>query len=98
MRVAFSAASRRDLLAIATFIAVDNPPRARSFLGELEAACRGLGDQAQHFAFIPGLESAGYRRRPHGSYSIIYRVEVDTVRIMRVLHAARDLRKVLAFD
>jgi toxin ParE1/3/4 len=95
MRVAFSSTSLQDLLSIATFIALDNPARAESFVQELDEACRGLADQAHHFALIPGLESPEYRRRPYRNYSIIYRIEMDTVRIMRVLNAARDLRRIL---
>tara|TARA_R110002020_G_scaffold6143_6_gene25701 strand:- start:1933 stop:2226 length:294 start_codon:yes stop_codon:yes gene_type:complete len=95
MRVIFSAASRKDLLAIAVFIAADNPARARSFVNELRVACAGLAEQADRFAVIPGYEAKGYRRRPHGHYSIIYFADQDTVRIFRVVHSARNLGQVL---
>ena len=89
MRVIFSAASRKDLLAIAVFIAADNPARARSFVNELRVACAGLAEQADRY------EAKGYRRRPHGHYSIIYFADQDTVRIFRVVHSARNLGQVL---
>jgi len=43
MKVSFSPAAQADLLDIALYIAQDNPTRALSFVGELEAKCLRLG-------------------------------------------------------
>ena len=43
MKVSFSPAAQADLLDIAAFIAQDNPPRALTFVDELESKCNALG-------------------------------------------------------
>jgi toxin ParE1/3/4 len=44
MRLEFSHAAQADLVEIALFIARDNPPRALTFVDELEASCAKLLD------------------------------------------------------
>ena len=94
MLVVFSSTARRDLIEIASFIATDSPSRAKTFIDELAAACEGLSDQPERFALIRGYEGKGYRSRPYGSYAIVYGVEQDHVRVLRVLHGARNLREI----
>jgi toxin ParE1/3/4 len=96
MHVVYSAAARREMVGIARAIARDNPSRAAGFVEELMAACDGLDDQPQRFAVVPGYEAKGYRRRPYGSYSIIYYVGANSVNVYCVLHGARNLNKVLS--
>jgi toxin ParE1/3/4 len=95
MHVVYSAAARRDMVGIARAIARDNPSRAAGFVEELASACEGLDDRPERFAVVPGYEAKGYRRRPYGSYSIIYYVGANSVNVYRVLHGARNLHKVL---
>ncbi|MET3928036.1 type II toxin-antitoxin system RelE/ParE family toxin [Devosia sp. 2618] len=95
MRVQISGVAERDLLNIALYIAADNPERAFSFVDELQASCRGLGDGPLRFALIPGFEKREFRRRTHGRYAIIYRVEDDVIRVVRILSSSMDLKSVL---
>jgi len=37
----------------------------------------------------------GLRRKVHGSYLIVYRTRSDEVEIVRILHGARDLMRIL---
>jgi len=74
---------------IAGFIAKDDPTRATSFVIELQSAVTKL---QKH----PGMGRAG--RVPgtrelvlHKNYIAIYRVRGDTVEILRLHHAARNL-------
>jgi toxin ParE1/3/4 len=74
---------------IAGYIAKDNPPRASSFVLELQATVTRL-------QFYPGMGRAG--RVPgtrelvlHKNYIAIYRVRGDDVEILRLHHVARNL-------
>jgi addiction module RelE/StbE family toxin len=74
---------------IAGYIAKDNPTRAASFVLELQA---GVNKLQNH----PGMGRAG--RVPgtrelvlHKNYIAIYRVRGDSVEILRLHHAARNL-------
>ena len=40
--------------------------------------------------------TAGLRSLPSGTYIVFYRVEVDTVRVIRVIHGKRDARAILS--
>jgi len=40
-------------------------------------------------------EASGIRRRVHGNYLIFYRVKVQTIEILRVLHAAMDYERLM---
>jgi toxin ParE1/3/4 len=95
MHVVYSASARRDMVGIARAIARDNPSRAAGFVEELASACEGLDDRPERSAVVPGYEAKGYRRRPYGSYSIIYYIGANSVNVYRVLHGARNLHKVL---
>ena len=47
------------------------------------------------FPLVPRYEHRGIRLRVSGNYLIFYRVEVDRVVIVRILHGARDYEAVL---
>jgi toxin ParE1/3/4 len=89
-RLVFTPAAREDLMTIGLFIAEDNPERAESFVAELET-------KARHLAEWPGSHPArddispGLRVAVHGRYLLLYRHLQDEVRIVRVVHGARDL-------
>ena len=95
MIVHLTAEAERDLEAIGDYIARDNPARALSFVQELRGKCLGLADMAERFPLVPRYESAGIRRRGHGSYLIFYRVEPDKVAIIHILHGAQDYASIL---
>ncbi len=86
----FSPESRLDLLEIATFIARDNPARARSFVTELETVCSNLVAHPEIGMLRPELHGR-LRMLPHGRYLIFYQMLQDTVRIERILHGARNI-------
>ena len=89
-RLGYSPEARADLRAIALYIAEDNPSRAVSFVAELK-------EKASYAAARP----ATYRERSdiapglhaivHGRYLIFFRELPDDVRIVRVIHGARNL-------
>ncbi|WBH15715.1 type II toxin-antitoxin system RelE/ParE family toxin [Sphingomonas radiodurans] len=87
--VIFSPQSQRDLREVGDYIAQDNPARATTFLGELEAACRSLGEFPSRFPSAPRF-GPNARRLNHGRYAIIYEVE-GFVTILAIVHGARNL-------
>jgi len=77
------------------FIAADNPARADDFIDLIDAKFQNLSRQ-------PGLGRlrnelvAGLRSFPVGHYVIFYLPDQDCLRIIRVLHGARDVDAVFA--
>lgn len=91
MRVHFTPASLRDLVNIARFIAADSPQRADSFTKELILACEALGFHPERYAILPRYSKQRYRRRPVEHYSVIYVIDPDEVRVVRVVSSWVDL-------
>jgi toxin ParE1/3/4 len=89
-RLAFSSEAGEDLLDIAAWIASDNPERALSFVGDLEARCAGLLDFPEQGTSRPEL-AWGLRSVPFGNYIIFYTPGDQELRIERILHGARDI-------
>ena len=89
MRVILSPRALDDLAEIATFIGIDNPERAQTYVEELRAACRELGTFPRRFPPFPRLGPTA-RRRPFGNYLILYDVD-DDVNVVAVVHGARNL-------
>ncbi len=93
-RYALLRRARADLHGIRDHILADNPSRAISFIEELLERCQLLAD-------TPGMGRARDELRPglrsfaHGSYVILYRRTAVGVEIVRVLHGARDIRKLV---
>ena len=89
-RLVFAPAARDDILTIGAYIADDNPARAESFVAELEAAARHVAERPRSFPSRNEI-SAGLRAAVHGRYLLLFRELEDEVRIVRVVHGARDL-------
>jgi len=90
----FAPAARADLIAIGRYIAEDDPARAESFLAELEAKARQAAERPLSFPARDDI-SPGLRAAVHGRYLLFFRDLADEVRIVRVLHGARDLRRIM---
>ena len=93
----FADRAQHDLDEIGTYIERNDPTNASRFVDRLEAHCRLLSRHLllgrSRSEFRPGLRSF-----PFGRYLIFYRPIDDGVEIVRVLHGARDLRRVLRRD
>lgn len=90
MIVHLTASAESDLEQIGDFIAQDNPKRALSFVLELRDKCLHLAEMPYGFPLVPRYERYGIRRRVHGNYLIFYRIDVDQVTVIHVLHGARE--------
>ena len=89
-RLGYSPEALADLRDIALYIAEENPDRALSFVAELErkaaqAALRPTGFR-ERSDLAPGLWAM-----VHDRYLIFFRELDDEVRIVRVMHGARNL-------
>ncbi len=98
MRVDLTAEARGDLERIGDYIAQDNPARARSFVRDLIAKARQIGDNPQGYVLVPRYENRNIRRLAFGNYLIFYRVEEDRISVIHVLHGARDYEALLFPD
>ena len=95
MKVLFTEAAESDLEAIGDWIAKDNPGRAMTFVRELRRSCVDIGPRPLGYPFVEHRRGEGIRRKVHGNYLIFYRVWLDAVEILRVLHGARDYARIL---
>lgn len=94
MKLRIVSAAERDLRQIAAHIARDNPPRARSFIRELNAKIREVA--TQRLLYAAREEWGGdLRAALHRNYQIVYRVDQDRVVVLRVLQGARDTGSLL---
>lgn len=98
MKVVLTEAALADLKAIGDHIASDNPRRARTFVAELIAKARDLGESPTRFPAVPRYEGSGVRRRVYGAYLIFFRIDPDAVVVLHVLHGAYDYEPLLFPD
>jgi plasmid stabilization system protein ParE len=90
VKVVITDAAVEDLRLIRDYIAVENPTRADSFVGELLGRCERLGGTPRAWPLVPRYEKHGVRRLVYGNYLIFYRIEADEIQVIHVLHGARD--------
>jgi plasmid stabilization system protein ParE len=83
--------SQFDLREIVSFIARDNPERARSFGKELIDQAISIGDFPEIGRAVPELGDPAVREIIHGSYRIVYELlrDPNAVYVLRFWHAAR---------
>jgi toxin ParE1/3/4 len=79
------------LIAIWQHIAMDDPQAADAILDAIDAKCQKL---STHPRLGPARDDirSGMRYLVTGSYLALYKIGQDAVRIVRVLHARRDLQ------
>lgn len=82
--------ARRDLRAIAVHIARDNPSAATNWLYDIERRFELLMTQPLIGQRLETRRLGIVRRDYFGDYIIYYRPYKDGVRIVRVIHGARD--------
>lgn len=95
MRVEFTAKAEFDLAEIGDNIRQDSPIRAERFTQELLDTCAGLADMPFTFPVVQRYRELEYRRKVYGRYLIFYRVTDDIFEILRIVHGARDLVRLL---
>jgi toxin ParE1/3/4 len=93
--VVFTDEAEADLEQITDRIAEHSIEIALNFARELREKCESLADAPRGYPLVPRYEHFGIRRRPFGNYLIFYRVDADVIKVVHVLHGARDYERVL---
>lgn len=95
MRVAFTAAAKRDFGAIVDYIALDNPAAAKKVYRAIVAVTHQVAEfpQMGHAGRLPHTREVALASLP---YLIVYQVAKDAVTIVAVFRGARDLTRALA--
>ncbi len=88
-------AAESDLSEILAYIRSDSPDAARRVLARIREAMRRLADFPRIGHVREDLADSSLRFWPVYSYLIVYRPESRPLQIIRVLHGARDVRRVL---
>lgn len=94
MKVIFSPQSRQDLREVFEYIAQDDLDASIGFVRRLKQRCFDLGPLPNAGRKRDEIRQ-GYRSVTEGEYVIIYRLRPDAIEILHVVHAKRDLDKVL---
>lgn len=95
MIVVLTNEAEAELEGIGDHIAKDNPLRAASFVRELWDRCQRLAATPEAFPLVPRYEHMGVRRRVHGNYLIFYRIGLDAIEVIHILHGAMNYEPVL---
>ena len=89
MRVLWTRPAVADVLQIRDYIAADSPRYARVVAERLFASVRRLTKYPQSGRIVPELDDASLREVVDAPYRIVYRVGVESIEILTVVHAAR---------
>jgi len=89
-RLVFTPSARNDLLEIGAYIADDNPVRAESFVAELETKAYQAAERPASFPERTDI-GIGVRAAVHGRYLLLFRELEHEVRIVRIIHGARNI-------
>ena len=92
-RIARTQASRRDAADIWHFIALDNERAADKLLAKIHRAFELLSETAGMGRLRPEF-GVGVRSTSIGNYIIFYRPIDDGIEVLRIFHAARDIRSI----
>jgi toxin ParE1/3/4 len=90
-KVSFRPGAEADLFALYRYISDrSGPVRAGDYIARIEAACMALATFPERGTkrddLAPGIRTMGFERRA----TIAFRVEGDTVRIVRIFYGGRD--------
>lgn len=95
MRTELSPEANADLEQIGDYIALDNPARAVSFADELRKRCADLADFPEAHPVFVRRRGRSLRKAVYGNYLIFYEVRPNLVWIVRILHRARNIRRLI---
>ena len=90
-RVKWTRLALTDLEEIADYISRESPRYASIFVSEARRAARSLARYSFRSRRIPEFGREDIRELLLGSYRLIFQIKKDHVRILTVIHGARDL-------
>ena len=91
MRVEWSDLARDDLDELVRYISRDSAYYARRFGQKVVLATRRLQEFPESGRMIPEAEDSTLREIIVQGYRVMYRLEIDRVVILAVMHGSRDL-------
>ena len=96
-KVEITPSAERDLEEIWDYIAHDSPDNATAFILQIEKQIYSLEQSPERCPLIPENQILGtsYRHLIYGQYRTIFRISVETVYILRIIHGARLLEELL---
>ncbi|MDJ0853526.1 MAG: type II toxin-antitoxin system RelE/ParE family toxin [Myxococcota bacterium] len=97
-RVEWAEVAARDLEEIAAFLALDSQRTAERVLRRVEARVAALESSPARGRLVPELarfQMRTWRELVIRPYRLLYRIEGDTVTVLAVLDARRDLEDLL---
>jgi toxin ParE1/3/4 len=97
-QLVFAPAARADLEEIFWFIAADNPRRARTYIAEIEQACRNLCDTPYMGVKRPDLRPDLHVFPLWRRIVIAYELPDKKVDVLRVFSAGQDYEAIMSSD
>jgi toxin ParE1/3/4 len=91
----YTSEAEDDLRQIAEYIANDNLLAAITWLEQTRAVCDLLASQPAIGEGVPTSRFGELRRHVVGSYLIYYQPTIDGILVVRVLHGARDQKRLI---
>lgn len=90
-KVLLARLAQNDLAEIHDYIAADSPANAVAFVMALEEKVLSLAIMPERAPLIPenSLLGTRYRHLVYGNYRIIFRIQGDSVIVLRLVHGAR---------
>ncbi|RXF74787.1 type II toxin-antitoxin system RelE/ParE family toxin [Hansschlegelia zhihuaiae] len=95
MKVRITPRAATDILEIETFIRQENPAAAARLANEIVDRCLALETASQRGPIIGLAKGQSIRRLVHGNYLIVYIIQTDAIRVLRIVHGARSPRLLL---
>ncbi len=98
MKVRWTDKARRQLRAVRDYIATDSPRYATRTVDRITRKGEGLKRFPLSGHVVPEYDVETIRQILEGNYRIIYRVKPDSLEIVAVIHAARQMPPLDALD
>jgi plasmid stabilization system protein ParE len=89
--IAWSDGARRDLRAIFAYVAQDSRVYAKRLVDRIREKVQLLKNFPELGARVEDWETENIREIQEGNYRIIYRTKANSIQILTVIHAARQL-------
>ncbi len=94
-RYVLTPSAKADLVDIFEYIRFDKPKAAKRVIDKIREAIRRLARTPNIGHVREDLADKTIRFWPVHSYLIVYRPETRPLQVLRVLHGARDVRRIL---
>ena len=91
MKLVIQSVARADLAGIAANLLKHRPLAAQRIVDRVDATCRSIVDFPLRWPKVGKSRGRLLRRAISGDYLIFYTVDEKAVRVLHILHGARDI-------